>query len=60
LYVVKVSPHRAILEGDYFIKQIEMCEAGRDQEIKQFESGNVGFVSSAPAKLDNDAEWAKL
>ena len=37
-----------------------MCEAGRDQEIKQFESGNVGFVSSAPAKLDNDAEWAKL
>lgn len=37
-----------------------MCEGGRDQEIKQFESGNVGFVSSAPAKLDNDAEWAKL
>lgn len=30
LYVVKVQPTRAILEGDYFIKQIEICEAARD------------------------------
>ena len=26
LYVVKVEPHRAILEPDYFIKQIEIAE----------------------------------
>lgn len=25
-YVVKVEPHRAILEPDYFIKQIELAE----------------------------------
>ena len=39
LHVVKVQPHRAILEGDYFVKQIEMCELARDEEIKMFESG---------------------
>ena len=29
-YVVKVEPHRAVLEVDYFIKQIEIAESNRD------------------------------
>lgn len=33
MYVVKVHPHRAILEPEYFIKKIEECELRRDEEI---------------------------
>jgi len=32
-YVVQAEPHRAILETDYFIKQIELAERSRDEEI---------------------------
>ena len=39
MYVVKVEPHRAILEGDYFIKMIEMVERNRDDEIERIENG---------------------
>ena len=39
MYVVKVHPHRAILEADYFVKQIEKCEAKRDEEIRRVEAG---------------------
>lgn len=39
IYIVKVEPHRAILEGDYFIKQIEMAERNRDDEIDRVENG---------------------
>ena len=38
-YVVKVEPHRAILEPDYFIKLIEMAEHCRDEEIEKIEQG---------------------
>ena len=38
MYVVKVEPHRAILEGDYFIKMIEMVERNRDDEIDRIEN----------------------
>lgn len=38
-YVVKVEPHRAILEPDYFIKMIEMAESNRDDEIEKVEMG---------------------
>lgn len=38
-YVVKVEPHRACLEVDYFIRQIEMAEQSRDEEIERVESG---------------------
>lgn len=33
MYVVKVHPHRAILEPDYFVKMIELAVAKRDLEI---------------------------
>jgi len=36
-YVVKVEPHRAILEPDYFIKCIELAEQKRDEEIERIE-----------------------
>ena len=40
-YVVKVEPNRAILEVDYFIKQIELAEQNRDQEIERVEAGQT-------------------
>ena len=33
-YVVRVEPHRAILEPDYFIKLIEAAEHNRDEEVR--------------------------
>ena len=39
LYVVKVEPHRAILEADYFIRQIEAAEQSRDEEVEKVEAG---------------------
>jgi len=39
MYVVKVHPHKAILEPEYFIKKIEECEMKRDEEIQRVESG---------------------
>jgi len=32
-YVVKVDPLKAILEPDYFVKLIDVCEVARDQEL---------------------------
>lgn len=39
MYVVKVHPHRAILEPDYFVKMIEIAETKRDEEIRRVEMG---------------------
>jgi hypothetical protein len=39
MYVVKVHPHRAILEPDYFVKMIEIAEIKRDEEIRRVEMG---------------------
>ena len=39
MYVVRVQPHKAILENDYFIKAIENAESLRDEEIQRYESG---------------------
>jgi len=39
IYAAVVEPHRAILESDYFMKLIEMCEMTRDAEIAARESG---------------------
>ncbi len=37
--MVKVETHRAILEPDYFVKQIELAEQQRDLEIEKVENG---------------------
>jgi hypothetical protein len=39
IYTAVVEPHRALMESDYFLKLIEMCEFTRDQEIEAIESG---------------------
>ena len=49
-YVVKVHPHRAILEADYFIKMIESCETSRDEEIYRIEAG-IGEEDIPPKQL---------
>lgn len=33
-YVVRVESHRAILEPDYFLKMIELCEHNRTEEVQ--------------------------
>ena len=39
MYVVKVQPHKAILEPEYFIKKYEDADMKRDVEIQRVESG---------------------
>lgn len=64
-YVVKVHPHRAITEPDYFIKKIEECEARRDEEIARIEAG-IDDEDDLPkrvqtAKLEQgETDWEKL
>lgn len=57
-YVIKVEPHRAILEPDYFIKQIELAEQNRDDEIERVEAGIEENDDNADQDLEN--EWDKL
>lgn len=61
IYVIKVEPHRAILEPDYFIKMIEMAEQSRDDEIERVESGQVEDIEADP-NTDREVqdEWGKL
>ena len=39
MYVIKVAPHKAILEPEYFIKKYEDADELRDLEIQRVESG---------------------
>ena len=57
-YVIKVEPHRAILEPDYFIKQIELAEQNRDDEIERVEAGIEENEDQTDVNLEN--EWEKL
>jgi len=66
-YVVQADPIRAILETDYFIKSIEMCEEKRDAEIKRIESGieDTSTVDDMhkvelSSEEKNQIEWDKL
>jgi hypothetical protein len=57
-YVIKVEPHRAILEPDYFIKMIEVAEQNRDLEIERVEAGIEEKDDATDVDLEN--EWDKL
>jgi hypothetical protein len=60
-YLVKVEPHRAVMEPDYFIKLIEMAEAKRTQEIERIESGGLDSDEEAAQKKKSiSQEWEKL
>ena len=60
-YVIKVEPHRAILEPDYFIKMIEAAETSRDEEIEKVELGlkdpNADLEGEEKPEVD---EWKNL
>jgi len=57
-YVIKVEPHRAILEADYFIKQIEIAESSIDDEIEKVEAGiDEEDEDKEPVQVD---EWQAL
>lgn len=61
MYVVKVHPHKAILESDYFVKMIEQCEQKRDEEIRRMEAGIAEEeYEQVNKKLDTETEWEKL
>lgn len=57
-YVVQAEPHRAILETDYFIKQIEQAERSRDEEIQRVEAGIIEEEDDDQKPSEN--EWAEL
>ena len=59
-YVVKVEPHRAVLEVDYYIKQIEIAEQNRDLEIERVESGLVDGQVREEAADKAESEWENL
>lgn len=58
-YVVQVEPHRAILETDYFVKQIEQAERSRDEEIERIEAG-IPDEDDEEKEEPEDNEWQKL
>ena len=67
MYVVKVHPHRAILESEYFIKMIEQAEAKRDEEIQRIEAGIEDEEVQAKAGVASvgtidggETEWEKI
>ena len=62
MYVHKVQPARAILEGDYFIRAIEECEAARDEEIRKVEAGIEGPALIMEPKKEQvlESDWDKL
>jgi len=63
MYVMKVEPHKAILEPDYFIKLIEKAVANRDEEIRKIEAGivdEVDYGESWRTKAETETEWEKL
>lgn len=62
---MKVEPHRAILEPDYFIKQIEIAEQSRDDEVERVEAGiTEDKQEDEPTEEAKEAEasneWAEL
>ena len=60
-YVVKVEPQKAILEADYFIKQIEAAEQKRTDEIERVESGGVEDEEQEQEKKSKvQKEWERL
>ena len=69
MYVIKVHPHRAILEPEYFIKKYEDADEQRDLEIQRVESGiedEADVASQRPGQsmLDSiegqETEWEKI
>lgn len=59
-YVIKCEPPRAILEVDYFIKQIEEAEKNRDEEIERIEAGMKDIADEDQEETAQENEWEAL
>lgn len=60
-YVMRVEPHRAIMEPDYFIKLIEHAEHKRSEEIDRVEAGGIDSDEEIQQKQAAIfQEWDKL
>jgi len=67
MYVVKVHPHKAILEPEYFIKKYEDADEKRDIEIQRVESGiededaKSKMTTMAQDSVEGqETEWEKI
>jgi len=61
MYVVKVHPHRAILEPDYFVKLIETAVAKRDEDIARVEQGDTSFTQEIMQEnQEAESEWERI
>lgn len=69
MYVIKVHPHRAILEPEYFIKKYEDADEKRDLEIQRVESGiedeetkSIKVKSALVDSIEDGSEtdWEKI
>lgn len=66
MYVVKVHPHKAILEPEYFIKKYEDADEKRDLEIQRVESGiedefeGKKITSMHDSIEGQETEWEKI
>ena len=66
MYVIKVHPHKAILEPEYFIKKYEDADEKRDLEIQRVESGiedefEAKKLSSMQDSIEGtETEWEKI
>ena len=67
MYVVKTHRHRVILEPDYFIKMIEICESKKDDEIKRVEEGieefnpdMISMMHASRSDVGGFSDWEKI
>ena len=66
MYVVKTHRHRAVLEPDYFIKMIEVCESKKDDEIKRVEEGiedlteGMSMMHASRSDVGGFSDWERI
>lgn len=56
-YIFQVDPYKAIVEPDYFLKAVEVCEQARSEEIHKIE---MGITSDVEEEEVRETEWEKL
>jgi hypothetical protein len=55
-YAVRANIHDAILDDEWFVKQIEICERARDQEIERLQEGILSSEDEEDVEHVNDFE----
>lgn len=59
-YLVKVEPIQVLRDGDYFMKQIELCEKARLEEIDRLEKGISVEQEESVELIDKKTQWQAL